>query len=101
MPTKAVCAWLLGGIPIVCSDRYHGLSEWIDGYGMGFSVSDLAQVGALALRKRDIRRATRVCLEHRHLLTHETQAMRLYAYYMMIHSGHEREETVDSIGSYR
>ena len=71
MPTKAVCGWLLGGIPVVCTPHYRGLVEWIDGYG----------IGGLLGRRDDIRRATRSCLEHRHLLTHETQALRISRFY--------------------
>ncbi len=84
MPTKAVCGWLLGGIPVVCTAAYGGLVEWIDGYGMGFVVPGLDDVGALAGRRDDIDRATRACLEHRHLLTHETQALRITRYFEAI-----------------
>ena len=81
MPTKAVCGWLLGGIPVVCTPHYRGLVEWIDGYGMGFVISGVDDIGGLLGRRDDIRRATRSCLEHRHLLTHETQALRISRFY--------------------
>ena len=81
IPTKAVCGWLLVGIPVVCVPHYRGLVEWINGYGMGFVVPDVKDVGSLAGRRDDIRRATRACLEHRHLLTHETQALRISGFY--------------------
>ena len=81
MPTKAVCGWLLGGIPVVCTPHYRGLIEWIDGYGTGFVISDVEDVSGLTRRRDDIRRATRACLDHRHLLTHETQALRISSFY--------------------
>jgi hypothetical protein len=84
MPTKAVCGWLLGGIPVVCFAHYRGLVEWIEPYGMGFVVDSLEDVGALSARRDDIRRATRACLEHRHLLTHESQAPRIREYYRTV-----------------
>ena len=87
MPTKAVCAWLLGGIPIVCYPHYHGLIEWINDYGMGFVVSNLEEVGTLSTQRNAIHTATRACLEHRHLLTHETQASRIMAYYQTLIRG--------------
>ena len=66
--TKAVCAWLLGGIPVMCCSAYRGLAEWIDVHGIGFVVDSIEEVGALTQRLDDIGRATRACLEQRHLL---------------------------------
>ena len=87
MPTKAVCGWLLGGIPIVCYPHYKGLIEWIKGYEMGFVVNNLEEVGALQNQRAAIQQVTRACLEHRHLLTHETQASRLKDYYQSLLEG--------------
>lgn len=87
MPTKAVCGWLLGGIPVVCTPHYRGLVEWIDGYGMGFVIPDVDAIGSLIARRDDIHRATRACLEHRHLLTHETQALRISRFYATLLKG--------------
>lgn len=81
MPTKAVCGWLLGGIPVVCTPHYGGLVEWIETYGTGFVIPGVDQAGGLLDRTDDIRRATRACLEHRHLFTHETQSLRLARFY--------------------
>ena len=87
MPMKAVCGWLLGGIPVVCTPHYRGLREWIDGYGMGFVIPDVDAIGSLIGRGDDIHRATRACLEHRHLLTHETQALRISRFYATLLKG--------------
>ena len=81
MPTKAVCGWLLGGIPVVCNSRYRGVVEWIEAWGIGFVVDSIEEVGTLKNRREDIRRATRATLEQRHRFTHETQAARLHQYY--------------------
>ncbi len=54
------------------------------GYGMGFIVQGLDDVGTLVGRRHAIARATRACLEHRHLLTHETQALRITRYFEAI-----------------
>ena len=66
---------------MVCTPHYRGLIEWIDGYGTGFVISDVEDVSGLTRRRDDIRRATRACLDHRHLLTHETQALRISSFY--------------------
>ena len=41
MPTKAVCGWYHGAIPIVCFKHYEGLLPWIKKYGTGFIIEDL------------------------------------------------------------
>jgi len=48
---------------------------------MGFAVAGLHEVRHLIERRDEIHRATRRCLEHRYLFTHETQAFRLTAHY--------------------
>ena len=59
IPTKAICAWLLAGIPVVCYPHYRGLVEWIDGCGMGFVVSNLEETGVLTRQRKQIDHATR------------------------------------------
>ena len=89
MPTKAVCGWLLGGLPIVCTPHYRGLTEWIGRFGIGLTVASVDETGGLLGRTEEIERATRACLEHRHLFTNETQATRIDGYFRSLFLGRE------------
>lgn len=77
MPTKAVCGWLFGGIPVVCFPHYRGVVERIERYDIGFVVEDLDGVAAVAADREAIAAATQRCLACRHEFTMERNAERV------------------------
>ena len=81
MPTKAVCGWLHGAIPVVCFPHYRGLVELIETLGIGFVVDRLDEVGAIAADRSGLERATAAALAARERFTHEYQAGRIAAFY--------------------
>jgi hypothetical protein len=81
MPTKAVCGWLHGAIPVVCFGHYRGLVELIETLAIGFVVDRLDKVGAIAADRAGLARATAATLAVRERFTHEYQAARIAAFY--------------------
>lgn len=77
MPTKSVCGWLHGGIPVVCFPHYRGVVERIDQYGIGFVVDDLAGVAEVAADRDAIAGATARSLACREDFTTERTAERV------------------------
>jgi hypothetical protein len=84
MPTKAVCGWLLGGIPVVCFAKYRGLVEQINALGIGFAVECRRLLGD----RVGILRATHACLRHRYRFTNEWNASRVRDYFAGLSSPH-------------
>lgn len=81
MPTKAVCGWLHGAIPVVCFAHYRGLVELIETLGIGFVVDRLDEVGGIAADRSGLERATAATLAVRERFTHEYQAARIAKFY--------------------
>lgn len=81
MPTKAVCGWAHGGIPVVCFPHYGGLAEVIRELGTGFVIDRWEDLRALASNRRAIAQATAACLATRPRFTHEQQARRIEAFF--------------------
>jgi hypothetical protein len=77
LPTKAVCGWLHGGIPVVCFRHYGGVVERIERLGIGFVVDDLDGVAGVAADRAAIEAATERCLGCRHEFTTEHVAGRV------------------------
>jgi hypothetical protein len=77
MPTKAVCGWFHGAIPVVCSRHYGGLVEQIDAHGIGFTYEGWDELGDLAGDRRAIAAATRRTLAVRRRFSNEYGARRL------------------------
>ncbi len=81
MPTKAVCGWAHGGIPVVCFPHYGGLVEVIRELGNGLIIDRWEDLRRIASDRRAIARATEASLASRHLFTHELHARRLEAFF--------------------
>lgn len=81
MPSKAVCGWVNGGIPVVCFAQYRGVAEFIQEFGMGFLVQRWEDLEAIAADKGAIDRATEACLRERYRFTHEWHAPRVIAFF--------------------
>lgn len=77
LPTKSVCGWLYGGIPVVCLPHYRGVVERIEQRGIGFVVDELGDVGSVAGDRPAIAAATERCLACRHEFTAEWVAERV------------------------
>jgi hypothetical protein len=77
LPTKAVCGWLHGGIPVVCFPHYRGVVEWIDALGIGFVIEEWEDLGRIASDRAAIAAATERCLACRELFTTEHNAARV------------------------
>ncbi len=77
MPTKSVCGWMHGGIPVVCFPHYRGIVERIERHGVGFVVDDLDGVAAVAADREAVAAATERALAFRHELTTEHTAARI------------------------
>jgi hypothetical protein len=71
MPTKAVCGWFNGGIPVVCFPHYRGLVELIEEHGIGFVCASWEEVGGLRGERSAIEAATERTLAVRHLFGNE------------------------------
>jgi hypothetical protein len=77
LPTKAVCGWLHGGIPVVCFPHYRGIVERIEEFGIGFVVDSWEEVGALASDRPAIAAATERALACRLRFSTERTAERI------------------------
>ena len=81
MPSKAVCGWLHGGIPVVCFSHYRGTAEFIHEFGIGFVIECWADLQRIAADRAAIVRATNACLQQRYRFTHEWNAPRIIAFF--------------------
>jgi hypothetical protein len=77
LPTKSVCGWLYGGIPVVCFPHYRGVVERIEERGIGFVVDEPGGVAAVAADRPAVEAATERCLACRHEFTTEWAAARV------------------------
>jgi hypothetical protein len=77
LPTKAVCGWLHGGIPVVCFPHYRGVVEWIEALGIGFVIERWDDIRRVAADRAAIDAATERCLVHRERFTNEHNAARI------------------------
>jgi hypothetical protein len=77
MPTKAVCGWLHGGIPVVCFPHYRGIVERIEALDIGFVINDWEDLGRVASDRAAIAAATERCLACRDEFTTERTAQRV------------------------
>jgi len=77
MPTKSVCGWLHGAIPVVCFPHYRGVVERIEEFGIGFVVDDIDDVGRVAADRAAIAAAGERALACRGEFTTERTAERI------------------------
>jgi hypothetical protein len=77
LPTKSVCGWLHGGIPVVCFPHYRGVIEWIDELGIGFVIESWEDLGRIAADPEAIPAATERTLGTRDRFTNEHNAERI------------------------
>jgi hypothetical protein len=77
MPTKSVCGWLHGAIPVVCFPHYRGVVERIEEFDIGFVVDDIEEVGRVAADGAAIAAAGERALACRHEFTTERTAERV------------------------
>lgn len=77
MPTKAVCGWFHGAIPVVCFPHYRGICEWINRFGIGFVVEDWEDLRSLRDNHVEIALANKSCLAVRHRFSNEWNAARV------------------------
>lgn len=77
LPTKAVCGWLHGGIPVVCFPHYRGVIERIEAFGIGFVIESWGQLGQIGFDHDAISAATQRCLGCRCEFTTERTAERI------------------------
>jgi hypothetical protein len=77
MPTKSVCGWLHGAIPVVCFPHYRGVVERIEQFDIGFVVDDIGEVGRVAADRAAIAAAGERALACRHEFTTERTAERI------------------------
>jgi hypothetical protein len=80
LPTKAVCGWLHGGIPVVCFPHYGGVVERIEALGIGFVVEEVEDVARIAADRTAIEQATERCLASRDRFTNEHNAGRIRSF---------------------
>src|SRR5262249_55399683 len=85
LPTKAVCGWLHGAIPVVCFPHYHGIIEWIEKLGIGFVVKSWEELGAVGADRDAIAAATHRCLACRSEFTTERAAERIASFVAPLH----------------
>jgi hypothetical protein len=71
MPTKSVCGWLYGAIPVVCFPHYRGIVERIEEFDIGFVVDDIGEVGRIAADRAAVAAAGERALACRHEFTTE------------------------------
>lgn len=81
MPSKAVCGWVNGGIPVVCPAQYLGTAEYIQEFGIGFIIERWEDLQAIAADKDAIDRATEACLQQRYRFTHEWNTRRIISFF--------------------
>jgi hypothetical protein len=77
MPTKAVCGWLHGGIPVVCFPHYRGVVEQIEAHDIGFVIESWEDLGRIASDREAIAAATDRTLACRDRFTNEHSAARI------------------------
>jgi hypothetical protein len=77
LPTKAVCGWLHGGLPVVCFSHYRGVVERIQTLGIGFVIERWDELAAISGDRGAIARATERCLVCRDSFTNEYNAERI------------------------
>ncbi|MGH2994345.1 MAG: hypothetical protein ACRDL1_12535, partial [Solirubrobacterales bacterium] len=80
LPTKAVCGWLHGGIPVVCFPHYRGVVEQIEALDIGFVIESWEDLVPIAANRRAIASATERCLACRDRFTNEWNAERIRAF---------------------
>jgi hypothetical protein len=81
MPTKAVCGWLHGGIPVVCFPNYGGIVEQIRALGIGFVADGWPGVERLVGDHHAIAAATTRVLAERDRFTNERNAERIEEFF--------------------
>ena len=89
LPTKAVCGWLHGAIPVVCFPHYRGVVERIEEFGIGFVVDSWEELGGVGADRGAIAAATplpSVPLE----FTTERSAERIAAFVAPLLAGAQR-----------
>ena len=77
MPTKAVCGWFNGAIPVVCFPHYEGLRDWIKEFGIGFIAGGWDDLARLLHNRPAIDEATNRCLSLRDRFSNEYNADRI------------------------
>ncbi len=77
MPTKSVCGWLYGAIPVVCFPHYRGVVERIEEFDIGFVVDDIGEVGRVAADRAAVAAAGERALACRHEFTTERTGERV------------------------
>jgi len=77
MPTKSICGWLHGAIPVVCFPHYRGIVERIEEFDIGFVVEDIEDVGGVVADRAAIAAAGQRALACRHEFTTERTAERV------------------------
>jgi hypothetical protein len=77
LPTKAVCGWFHGALPVVCSRHYGGVVEQIERHGIGFTYEDWDELADLVADRPAIAAATRRALGVRARFTNEWNAREL------------------------
>lgn len=77
LPTKAVCGWLHGGIPVVCFPHYRGVIERIEAFGIGFVIESWEELRRVGADRVAIAAATERCLACRMEFTTERTAERI------------------------
>ena len=80
LPTKSVCGWLHGGIPVVCFPHYRGVVERIDSHGIGFVIDSWDELCRIGRDRAAIRGATERCLDCRLEFSTEQTAERIAAF---------------------
>jgi hypothetical protein len=77
LPTKAVCGWLHGGIPVVCFPHYRGVVERIEADGIGFVIESWDELSGIGTDRAAIEAATERCLSCRLEFSTERTAERI------------------------
>ena len=99
MPTKAVCGWLHGAIPVACTRHYGGLVEWIEDLGIGFVVDDVDDLARVAADRPAIAAATARCLTHRDRFSNEYHALRIRDFVETRLAAHGHSPNTDATAS--
>jgi hypothetical protein len=86
LPTKSVCGWLHGGIPVVCFPHYSGVIERIDELGIGFVIERLEELEWIRDDRGAIAAATERCLACREQFTTEHTAARIAEFILPLHA---------------
>jgi len=80
MPTKAVCGWFHGAIPVVCFPHYRALSEWIGEFGIGFVINCWDDLRSLRDNPAAIAQSTGYCIAVREMFSNEWNAARIHKF---------------------